>query len=208
MIEYKKLVPCYNTITENELILNIDKGIFDHELEGTKVILSEDTKDHEWVIVRVNSDSYDLWYHYDSYHTGNIGEVQWSENLDMSWNNSNVRQLCNQYKSKLSSFVQNKLKPGLNKNCGDDLVVILSVKQLGCTSHNIINDDNIIIPYFNDNDKRSINMNYWTTSFSLNKASVNLMNNIWCIDSIGIPYEYYYAYNYNSYAVVPAIRLG
>lgn len=199
---YSESVISKNTdITELMLLDNIDKGIFDETLVGKSVELNEDDHTHEWVIIRVNEDSYDLWYN------GNIAGSKRSLNEDtcILWANiftsgNTVRDLWTYYKSKLSSSIQAKLKPGLNVNCGDDLVVVLSAKQLGCTENDISNDDNSPIPYFNSDSRRSIGTYYWTSS----TISYN-PNFLWSVTSDGTFNNNYYFYHYS---VVPAIRIG
>lgn len=191
-------------ITESMLLDNIDKGIFDPNLVGRTVKLIEGSHTHEWLIVRVNDDSYDLWYN-DS-----IGTARWAliEGACGSWTNNDhtndtlIRGLCTAYKSKLSSEIQARLMAGLNANCGSDTVVVLSARQLGYTDTDprITNDDNSNIDYFNSNDRRSIGFCYWTSS-----AHSDYSYHIWCVESEGTFFDKYYRCRYD---VVPAIRVG
>lgn len=193
-----------NIISESELLSNINNNIFDKSLVSKSVELNEDDRTHKWVIIRVNSDSYDLWYN------DRIGKARrWSFNkeIDRLWINisttgNTVRALCSDYKSKLSPDIQARLKPGLNVNCGDDLVVILSAIQLGYTDSYALNDDNTNIEYFNNDDSRML---YYQTKYWTSSAISTTLNRIWCVNSDGtFSGDYYDGY----LAVVPVIRIG
>lgn len=189
-----------NIISEYEFLNFLNNKIIDETLIGKSVRLNEGDQTHDWIIIRVNSDSYDLWYN------DRIGKAPWtsSKSINRLWTDTptsgnTVRALCTQYRSKLSAGIQTRLRTGLNANCGDDLVVILSARQLGYTGDDYLNDDNEAIPYFNSDSKRKLCSFYWTsTAYSGNSCY------LWMVDSDGTFSDHYYYFD----AVVPAIRVG
>lgn len=194
-------------ITEEKFMAGIIEGSFDSNLVGRTVRLKEGDQSHgeqthDWTIIRVNADSYDLWYN------GSIGDGHMSENNSTNcWCKQSItpsaRYLCTEYKDKLSDFVQLHLKEGLNANCGDDTVVILSAKQLGYTGEDISNDDNEHISYFKDESTRNtVNDSYWTTSTKSNDT-----DSVWLISSDGSFSNPSY-YTNVGLSIVPAIRVG
>lgn len=149
-----------NNIPEHEFLSLINGRIFDSDLVGRTVRLTENNGTHDWKIIRVNPNSYDLWYN------ASLGASRFQPPYTYSstlWDNQNWS--LEYYAGILSTNIQNKLMKGLNVNCGDSLVVILSAKQLGhipisLEYDTIKNDNNEIIPYFNSAEKRNIGIRY------------------------------------------------
>lgn len=190
------------SIDESILLAKINNKDFDKSLLGSSIKLKEGMLDTDWVIVRVNSDSYDLW------HGIMIGKAAWfgSSYYERFWANhpnmipATVKKMCNDYTTLLSSNIQARLKSRLNVNCNDDKVVILSAKQLGYTGDDITNDDNEPIEYFNSDYKRSMGDVYYTSSASLSNEDY-----MWVVWNDGTFHQYHYEINRG---VIPAIRIG
>lgn len=197
--------PSDGNISEFTLLSGIDCGSFNTDLVGRTVTLKEGDITHDWTIIRVNEDSYDLWYN------GTIGTANWEgKGNGRYWYNQdiekpgNIRYLCNEYKSKLSEGVQSFLKPGLLINSDEDTVVVLSAKQLGSTSEDLPTTIDEVIPYFantdSNNPNRNLNFTYWTSTHFRHETY-----RLWAVK----PNNSFYCYDYNTdYNVVPAIRLG
>lgn len=204
-------------ISEDAFIDLLENGIYDKDLVGKRVILTEEsTREFIWHIIRVNDDSYDLWK------GSTLGEISGYCELDgwgRRWKSfgpkDNVKTICEQQEDKLSCSVRNHLVSGLNPACGIDKVCILSATQLGCDPPDVDKnaEEGEAIPIFSEKYamlNRSVGVPYWTTSYPVDNIEdvakkMEKSDMIYCIGSQGALIKNTHTYVNNH--IVPAIRL-
>lgn len=158
---YEFYIPDNGYISEKHLLYMINNNIYDSNLIGRQFQLKEGSGTGTWWIIDVGTGSssttryYDLWagrsvalsvlgYHSTYSTSTKISYLETSE-TDTNY----VRGFCNNFINRLSSFIQDYVKPGINPQAGNDRICVLSPNQIFDAVNSVWKDSSIsMIPFF------------------------------------------------------------